>query len=92
MSVKYAYYRDGLVPTFIVRRTYGDGKGVVEVWDYKNKKWVLNADGWDTVNDTVGHWRLPEEDVAGYIASMEERFPSIKDHSVPAKPDGAKRG
>ena len=91
MAKKYAYYRDGLVPDLVVRRTYADGEELAEFWDYKDKKWVPSAGAWNTVDDERGNWRLPEEDVEGYIERMIERFPDVVNRNIIAKPEGAKR-
>ncbi|MBQ4196335.1 MAG: hypothetical protein II659_00610 [Bacteroidales bacterium] len=91
MGKQVAYYRDGTCPQLVVRRTFGDGEGLVEFWDYKDKKWVPNADAWDVVDDAQGNWRLPEEDVEGYIERMMQRFPKLAESNIVPKPEGAKR-
>lgn len=58
-SVK--YYKDGLFPEMIVRCSTDGDRQSVDVWSYAEKKWVPDADGWETVDDSEGHWTLTEE-------------------------------
>ena len=91
MSVKSVYYRDGLCPQIVVRHSFGDGEAVAEVWDYKDKKWVPDAGAWDTIHDSRGNWRLPEENVEGYIEKMIEMYPWVTEQNVVAKAEGARK-
>lgn len=91
MGKKSVYYRDGLCPQVVVRHTFGDGEALAEVWDYKDAKWVPSASAWETIHDSQGNWRLPEEDVEGYIERMKERFPWVTEQNVKAVAEGAKK-
>ncbi len=88
---KRAYYRDGLCPQIVVRMTYGDGEALAEIWDYKDKKWVPNANAWETIDDSIGNWRLPEEDVEDYIERMIERFPWLTECNSKVVKEGSVR-
>lgn len=88
---KVAYFRDGLVPEFVVRETVEDGKAVAEIWDYKAKKWVPDADAWETIEDQRGNWSLDADAVEGYIQRMLERFPEIAEKNLEVKAEGAER-
>ena len=91
MSKNYQYFRDGDCPQILVRHTYGDGEGLAESWDYKDKKWVPDAKAWEIIEDSRNKWALPEEDIPDYIERMLERFPWLAVCNVNAKPEGAKR-
>ena len=88
---KVAYYRDGLIPDYVVRVVIDGGEAVAEAWDYKNKKWVPDAKAWETIDDGKGNWDLDKEYVPEYIKKMVERFPYLVDHELKTEPEGAKR-
>ena len=58
---KVRYYKDGLFPEMIVRCSTDGDRQSVDVWSYTDKKWVPDANGWETVDDAEGHWSLTEE-------------------------------
>lgn len=89
--MKYAYYRDGLLPDYVVRLTIDGDDRTAESWDYKKQKWVLDADAWDTIEDQIGNWALDEDYVEEYIQKMIKRFPYVVEHERMEKPEGAKR-
>lgn len=88
---KFAYYRDGTLPEYVVRVTIDGDSCVAEAWDYKNKKWVPDADAWDTIEDQRGNWALDEDYYEEYIQKMIDRFPKTAEWSVKPKPEGATR-
>ena len=88
---KYAYFRDGLLPDYIVRETIDGKEAIAEAWDYKNKRWVPDADAWETIEDGQGNWSLDADYVDEYIRKMIERFPDVEERELKAKEDGAKR-
>ncbi len=88
--MKHAYYRGGLCPELLARHTYGDGEGLAEFWDFKDKKWVPSAGAWKIIRDDHDHWQLPEEDVEDYIARVIERSPWVLECNITAKPEGAR--
>ncbi len=88
---KYAYFRDGLLPDYVVRVVIDGDEAIAEAWDYKNKKWVPDADAWETIDDGVGNWSLDADYVEEYIKKMVERFPYIVKRDLITKSEGAKR-
>jgi len=88
---KYAYFRDGLLPDYVVRETIDGDVAIAEAWDYKNKKWVPDADAWETIEDGKGNWSLDAEYVEEYIQKMIERFPNLCGFDLKTKPEGSKR-
>jgi len=88
---KYAYYRDGTLPIYIVRLAIDGDSCVAEAWDYKNEKWVPDADAWETILDQRGNWDLDEDYWEEYAKKMIDRFPKTSEFSPKPKPDGATR-
>ena len=88
---KYAYYRDGLLPNYVCRLVIDGDEMLAESWDYKGKKWVPDADAWETIQDQRGNWSLDEDYVEEYIEKMLDSFPNLVKHNTIAKPEGAKR-
>lgn len=88
---KIVYFRDGLIPDYVVREVIDGDTVIAEAWDYKNKKWVPDADAWETIEDGKGNWSLDPEYVDDYIQKMIERFPYIVEKGLIAKAEGAKR-
>ena len=88
---KVAYFRDGLCPQLVVRETVENGVATVEHWDYKDKKWVPDADAWETVDDQRGNWRLDAESVNDYIDEMMQRFPWLAECNIHPSEDTAER-
>ena len=88
---KYAYYRDGLLPVNVVRETIDGDVAIVEVWDYKNKRWIPDGKAWETIEDGKGNWALDAEYVEEYIQKMIDRFPRVLEYDMKGNPEGAKR-
>ena len=89
--MKYAYFRDGTAPGYIVREVIDGDDLTAEAWDYYNEKWVPDAAAWETIDDQRGNWSLDEDYVDEYIQKMIERFPDLKEWSITPNPEGAKR-
>ena len=88
---KYAYYRDGLLPSLVVREVVDDNERVAEKWDYKSKKWRPHGPAWETIDDQRGNWDLDEEYVEEYIQKMLDRNPKLKEIDAVFEENGAVR-
>lgn len=88
---KVAYFRDGLMPELVVRETVDGDKAIAEVWDYKDKRWVPDADAWETIENNKDSWALDAEYVENYIQKMLERFPGIAEQNLKVNTEGAER-
>ena len=74
---KYVYYRDGLLPSLVVREVIDDDKRVAEKWDYKERKWRPHGPAWETIDDQRGNWDLDDDYVEEYISKMLDRNPKL---------------